>query len=389
MKLYHKKEAPATVGPAIDRRGLLGSTGAAALVAGSDGALAQVVGIAPMPPALLWVGAQPDRVTLDDAPAYVAAYPGHNWFDSADVVARFGRAAGAGAACRLVQAGEITVGVASPVEFLLAMRQGLGLISIAQHVWRDGSLIGVPRGSLGTPPDPTRLKAYLAGLSLNDQKPYVGAETWLPSARLLLRRFGIVSTEPLVAGAGWARNAVERGAAFGWLGLTPLWQDGGLDLEAVAPPGALYPGACLVVQATDLQDENRRDRLVRFLRGWAMGLDFALHNVAAAVQLVEARHPGIVQEGREKLAVRRLAEALDAHCPGPVVDDAWGRHDRDAWRRLADEALAIGLLDQEVDPEPALIDNLLDEALSFDRRITFREARRFPLADRFRNAFPG
>ena len=69
-----------------------------------------------------------------------------------------------------------------------------------------------------------------------------------------------------------------------------------------------------VVRAADLDDPDKKAFLDKYLRGWAMGLEFGYHNPRAAVEAVFEQFPTLAKNTRAG-ARHHLDPAADQRLP--------------------------------------------------------------------------
>jgi NitT/TauT family transport system substrate-binding protein len=147
--------------------------------------------------------------------------------------------------------------------------------------------------------------------------------------------------------AGWptwgtALAAGQGDAALAWEGLRAEW---------IGPASSSSTGwACsvaavcqhLLVRAADLDDPDKKAFLDKYLRGWAMGLEFAYHNPLAAVEAVFEQFPTLARQYGPELGAMSLLQQINVFRGDMSKRAGWGDHDMAAWQTFFDKIHELG-----------------------------------------------
>src|SRR5699024_9635144 len=90
------------------------------------------------------------------------------------------------------------------------------------------------------------------------------------------------------AGGSWPQ-AVQQGqadAALCWEGLRAQWTATGLDYDYIlGKDWSKFPSNSYQIRREDFEDDSLTDLYTQYLRGWAMGMEFAYWNPRAATEI--------------------------------------------------------------------------------------------------------
>jgi NitT/TauT family transport system substrate-binding protein len=140
----------------------------------------------------------------------------------------------------------------------------------------------------------------------------------------------------------------------------------GLDFEYwLGVQNSPLPANTFVVRASDLEDPERVAFLERYLRGWAMGNEFAEHNPLAAVQAVFDQFPTLAQNVGPELGTMSLIQQANVFRGDWESRQGWGWHDMDSWQRFFDLTAEIGQTDV-IDATEVCTNDLIPAANDFD-----------------------
>ena len=146
----------------------------------------------------------------------------------------------------------------------------------------------------------------------------------------------------------------------------------------------MFPANSFVVRAADLEDPALKDLYTRYLRGWAMGLEFGWLNPAAATQIAMDEFPGLATQMDPGTAVESLMQQsglMHAHWD---KRGKWGLHLEDSWQTYFDAIHEIGQISQPLQASEVVTNELIDGANDFDHTKVKADAEAFELRDEYK-----
>jgi len=122
-----------------------------------------------------------------------------------------------------------------------------------------------------------------------------------------------------------------------------------------------------VVRASDLEDSEKKSFLEKYLRGWAMGLEFADHNPRAAVQAVYEQFPTLAQNVGPHQGTMSCLQLHNVMRGNYAKGKGWGWHDMDSWQNFFDVSASIGQNKVPVNASDVCTNELIAGANDFDK----------------------
>src|SRR5690606_29527384 len=144
----------------------------------------------------------------------------------------------------------------------------------------------------------------------------LGSAAWQSICDPMLLAQGVDLSKITYVEAGWptwgtALAAGQGDAALSWEGLRAEWISSGLELEYwLGVHNSPLPANTYVVRSADLEDPDKAEFLTRYLRGYAMGMEFAEHNPAAAVEAVFEQFPTLADNLGPELGMMSLLQQM-------------------------------------------------------------------------------
>ena len=306
-----------------------------------------------------WVSPRGTVEVLDDYPYWVARRFGY--FGDLETTLDPGPMR-ADATVQLVEQLQADMGYPAPALLARSLESGSPLVSVWQMGAYDSFGFAFRAGT--KPPTPQGL----AG-----RRILLGSLAWQPVADLELAQLGIApaSVTYVEAGARWG-EALARGehgadAALCWEGLRAQWQGQGLAFDYLTPPEfSRLPSNSFVVRRAELSDPSRFLVLDRYLRAWAMGLQFGHLNPAAATQIVLEQFPALATYLRPEVAVEAVTQLARTYRGPWDQRQGWGWHDPGQWQFLLDLMQRHGQLTRRISAEDALTNGFVVGANAFD-----------------------
>src|SRR5690606_18349258 len=223
-----------------------------------------------------WISPRGTLEVLDDYPYWSALKMGY--FGDLKTEMQPGPSDGT-ATVKFVDVGQADMGFPSPGVFSFAIENGMNLKSVFHMGARDTFSIAFRKG------EGTRDLKQLEGKTI-----LLGSAAWQSIVDPMLAAQGVDITKVNYVEAVWpawatALAAGQGDAALSWEGLRAEWIANGLEFEYwLGVQHSKLPANTFVVRSADLEDPDRKAFLEKYLRGWAMGLEFGYLNPRAAVE---------------------------------------------------------------------------------------------------------
>jgi NitT/TauT family transport system substrate-binding protein len=341
-------------GPAFTRRRLLQITGGGIVISGLGlrPALA-----APYDRAFTWISPRGTLEVLDDYGFWVAKKMGY--FGDLSVDMQPGPSDGT-ATVKFVDVGQADMGFPSPGVFSFALREGMNLKSVFHMGARDTFSLAFRKGE-----GPADIKG------IEGKTILLGSAAWQPIVDPMLAAQGVDISTITYVEAGWptwgtALAGGQGDAALAWEGLRAEWIATGLEFEYwLGVQNSPLPANTFVVRAADLEDADKKAFMEQYLKGWAMGMEFAEHNPQAAVQAVFDQFPTLAQNVGPKQGSMSLIQQANVFRGDMSKRQGWGWHDMASWQNFFDLTAQIGQTDV-IKAEDVCTNDLIAAANAFD-----------------------
>ncbi len=311
--------------PGLSRRRLLqvGAGGVAAMGMGLRPALAT-----PYDRAFTWISPRGTLEVLDDYGFWVAKKMGY--FGELNVDMQPGPSDGT-ATVKFVDVGQADMGFPSPGVFSFGLSEGMALKSVFHMGARDTFSLAFRKGE-----GPADIKA------IEGKTILLGSAAWQPIVDPMLAAQGVDISTITYVEAGWptwgtALAGGQGDAALAWEGLRAEWIATGLEFEYwLGVQNSPLPANTFVVRTADLEDADKVAFLEQYLRGWAMGLEFAEHNPRAAVQAVFEQFPTLATNIGPELGTTSILQQMNVFRGDWDTRQGWGWHDMASWQTFFD-----------------------------------------------------
>jgi NitT/TauT family transport system substrate-binding protein len=310
---------------------------------------------------------------MDDYPYWVGKELGY----FGDLKTKMEAGPSDGTACvKFVAQSQADMGFPSPGVFSFALNNKLDLVS----VWEMGAIDVFDF-------------AFRKGQGVKDLKGLqgktvlLGSAAWQAICDPMFAAAGVDPKSIKYVEAGWPTwgTALQGGqgdAALAWEGLRADWEAKGLKFDYwLGMRTSPFPANSFVVRRADLDDPERKAFLEKYLRAWAMGMQFADANPRAAADAVFKAMPVVKQNIGAALGVEQLME-LAAVFKGDMSKRAgWGDHDIAKWTTFFKTLKEIGQLTVEVDVNSVITNALVAPANAFDKAKVEADAKAYKLSD--------
>jgi len=322
-----------------------------------------------------WISPRGAIEVTDDYAYWVAKKMG--FFDDLETQMQPGPSDGT-ATVKFVDVGQADMGFPSPGVFSFAIQNGMRLKSVFHSCARDSFSFAFRKGE-----GSADLK------SLEGKTILLGSAAWQTITDPLLASQGVDITKVNYVEAGWptwstALAAGQGDAALSWEGLRAEWLAKGLDFDYwLGVQHSHLPSNTLVVREADLEDPQRRAYLEKYLRGWAMGFEFAYHNPRFAVQTVFEQFPALANNLGVEVGTMSVLQQINVYRGDTAKRGGWGWHDMQSWQSFFNIIHDIGQIQTPIKAEDVLTNELIASANDFDHQKIEVEAKAVPLNDNF------
>jgi NitT/TauT family transport system substrate-binding protein len=320
-----------------------------------------------------WISPRGTLEVLDDYPYWVGKELGY--FGDLKTKMEPGPSDGT-ATVKFVALSQADMGFPSPGVFSFALNNKLDLVS----VWN-------------TCPVDVFDFAFRKGQGVKDLKDLkgktvlLGSAAWQAICDPMFAAAGVDPKSVKYIEAGWPTwgTALQGGqgdAALAWEGLRADWEGKGLKFDYwLGLRTSPFPANSYVVRRADLEDPERKAFLEKFLRAWAMGMQFADVNPRAATDAVFKAMPVVKQNLGPTEGVEQLMQ-LAAVFKGDMSKRAgWGDHDIAKWTIFFKTLKDIGQLTVDVDVNKVITNAFVGPANNFDKAKVEADAKAYKLSD--------
>jgi len=307
-----------------------------------------------------WISPRGSLEVLDDYAYWIGKKMGY--FDDLGIEADMQPGPSDGTAVvKFVDVGQADMGFPSPGVFSFALENGMKLKSAFHMGALDTFSIAFRKGE-GT----NDLK------QLEGKTVLLGSAAWQSIVDPMLAVQGVDVSKINYVEAGWptwatALQAGQGDAALSWEGLRAEWIANGLDFEywLGVRKSPLFANT-FVVRAADLEDPDKKAFLEKYLRGWAMGLEFGYRNPRAAVEAVFEQFPTLASNLGPELGVTSILQQINVFRGDMTKRQGWGWHDMAAWQTFFDSLAELGQISSPVKAEDVVTNELIPAANDFD-----------------------
>jgi NitT/TauT family transport system substrate-binding protein len=279
---------------------------------------------------------------------------------------------------KFVDLGQADMGFPSPGVFSFALQNGMKLKSAFHMCARDTFSIAFRKGE-----GVSDLK------KLEGKTILLGSAAWQSIVDPMLSVQGVDVKQVKYVEAGWPTwaTALQSGqgdAALSWEGLRAEWIAKGLDFEYwLGVQKSPLPANSFVVRAADLDDPDKKAYLEKYLRGWAMGLEFGYQNPRASVEAVFEQFPTLASNLGPQLGTTSILEQINVFRGDMDKRQGWGWHDMSSWQSFFDSILKLGQITNAVKAEDVCTNDLIPGANNFDKAKVKADADGYKLKDEF------
>lgn len=321
---------------------------------------------------VVWASPRGTLEVLDDYPYWVALEFGYfgeieTEMEPATLFATSGEIA--------VSEGKADMTYPSPGVYTLAIEAGIPLMSVWEMGAYDVFDFAVPKGS-----GITEL-SQLVGKTVA-----LGSSGWSAITDPMFSQAGVDHTQiKYVEVAGWGQSlaAGQADAALSWEGLRAQWEAEGLSFDYIlGKDWSKFPANSFVIRKSDYEDPALTDLYTRYLRAWAMGLEFGYHNPRAATEITMKQFPALQEtfKGKEATAVESMWQLATVFRGDWASRQGWGWHDEAAWTLFIEHSVKTGYLKEQHAPATILTNEFVAPGNEFDKEKVKADAAGYQLS---------
>jgi NitT/TauT family transport system substrate-binding protein len=282
------------------------------------------------------------------------------------------------AATKFVAQKQVDVSYPSPGILLSSIAAGVPVVSVFNMIPGQVFNFATPKGS-----------ALKKISDFKGAKICVGSPAWSAIVNPMLVEAGVDPKSVTIIDAGWPTwsQAIAAGkcdAGLGWDGLRAQWAATGINVDwIIGKETSKQPSNGYDIRASELKTAAGKDLYTRFLRGVAMGMEFAKDNPRAAGQITYNALPALGATLSPQLAVDSMREEQVGHMISRVDGKGWGYHYPNAWAAYLKVVADIGQTPRLLTPAETYSNALLAGANQFDHAKVAKDAKAFKLSPVF------
>jgi NitT/TauT family transport system substrate-binding protein len=338
---------------------------------------------------VVWVSPRGTLEVLDDYPYWVGKRFGYFGDIETELLPAIMEAT---SSAKAVADGQADMSYVSPGVFSLGVEAGIDLVSVWQMGAYDVFDIAFEKGRT----DIRTLK------DLEDKTVVLGDAGWSGIVDPMIAQAGgdPAAVRYTAAGPGWGQALAEgqADAALCWEGLRAQWFAQGLDFDYIlGKDWSKFPANSFQIRRADFDDAALDDLYTRYLRGWAMGLEFGYQNPRAATQIT-MEEPSIGPSLRSTFSNQQTDDANDIDANLAVESmwqlavvyrgdwatrAGWGDASMESWTLFLDTIREIGQLTRDISADSIISNKYVAGANDFDLEQVTADASGFELSDEF------
>ena len=283
---------------------------------------------------------------------------------------------GGTAVVQFVSVGQADMGFPAPGILGNSIENDMGLVSIFGTGYLDLFNIAFRQGEGMTD---------LRGLE--GKTVLLGSAAWQSIADPMLKAVGVDVTKVNYVEAGFpnwtaALAAGEGDACLAWEGLRALLEKNNQRFDYwMGMRGSPLPSNSQVVRRADVEDPDKNAFLQAYVKGMAMGHEFAEHNPRAAADIVFKALPA-TREGFGPRAGTVSLMQIHRTFKGDLSRRAgWGEHDIAGFQKFFDVQKEIGLLSTSINARDFVLNDFIAEGNAFDKAQVRADAMAYELPD--------
>jgi len=320
-----------------------------------------------------WISPRGTVEVMDDYAIWVAQKMGYFGDLGVELELQPGPPGGT-AVVQFVSVGQADMGFPAPGILGNAIENDMGLVSIFGTGYLDLFNIAFRKGEGMTD---------LRGLE--GKTVLLGSAAWQSIADPMLKAVGVDVTQVNYVEAGFpnwtaALASGEGDACLAWEGLRALLEKNNQSFDYwMGMRGSPLPSNSQVVRRSDVDDPDRNAFLQAYVKGMAVGHQFAELNPRAAADIVMQALPATRQGFGARAGTESLMQ-IHRTFKGDLSRRAgWGEHDIAGFQRFFDVQKEIGLLSTDINASDFVLNDFIAEGNAFDRDRVAADAQAYVL----------
>ena len=321
-----------------------------------------------------WLSPRGTIEVMDDYPYWVAKELGY--FSDLGVETRMEAGPSDGTAVvKFMAVNQADMGFPSPGVFSFAINNKMDLVSVYGSGALDLFDIAFRKG------EGVKSLKSLAGKTV-----LLGSAAWQSIADPMFAAAGVDHKSIKYIEAGWptwtkALHSGQGDACLAWEGLRADLDAKGLHFDYwVGARGSSLPSNSLVVRRADIDDPARKAFLQKYLRGWAMGSEFADRNPRAAAQIVFKALPQTKSNYGPTSGTESLLQIHRTFKGNMSKRKGWGEHDLASWDLFFRTLKSIGQSSIEIETKKYVLNDFIADANAFNKAKVHSDADNFALS---------
>lgn len=325
--------------------------------------------------AFTWISPRGTIEVMDDYAIWVAKEMGYFGDIDVDVKLEPGPPGGT-AVVQFVSVEQADIGFPAPGILGNSIESDMGLVSIFGTGYLDLFNIAFRKGE-----GMTDLKG------LEGKTVLLGSAAWQSIADPMLRAVGVDVSKVKYVEAGFpnwtaALASGEGEACLAWEGLRALLDKNGQNFDYwMGMRGSPLPSNSQVVRRADVEDPDRKAFLQAFVKGMAMGHEFAEQNPRAATEIVFKSLPATREGFGARAGVESLMQIHRTFKGDMSKRAGWGEHDIAGFQKFFDIQKEIGLLSTEINAADFVLNDFIADGNAFDREKVKADAMNYALSE--------
>ncbi|MBN9219505.1 MAG: ABC transporter substrate-binding protein [Mesorhizobium sp.] len=320
-----------------------------------------------------WISPRGTIEVMDDYPYWVAKQMGYFGDLGVDTAMEPGPSDGT-AVVKFLAVKQADIGFPSPGVLSFAVNAGMDLVSVFGSGFHDLFDIAFRKG-----------EAVKDLKELEGKTVLLGSAAWQSICDPMFAAVGVDPKKIRYVEAGWPTwtTALAEGqgnACLAWEGLRADLGAKGLDFDYwLGMRGSPLPSNSLVVRRADLEDSDRLEFLKKYLKGWAMGSEFADRNPRAAADIVFKALPTTKANYGARAGTESLMQIHRTFRGDIAARAGWGEHDIPAWDGFFKILKTIGQSSIDIDAARYVTNDFIAGANAFDRAKVHADADAYAL----------
>lgn len=316
----------------------------------------------------IWISPRGTIEVMDDYPYWVAKTMGYFGDLGVDTHMEPGPSDGT-AVVKFLAVRQADIGFPSPGVLSYAVNARMDLVSVFGSGYLDLFDVAFRKG-----------EGFKDLKKLEGKTVLLGSAAWQSICDPMFAAVGVDIKKITYVEAGWPTwtTALASGhgdACLAWEGLRADLGAKGLKFDYwLGMRGSPLPSNSLVVRRADLEDPDRLAFLKKYLKGWAMGSEFADRNPRAAADIVFKALPTTKANYGARAGTESLMQIHRTFKGDMAARAGWGEHNIPAWDKFFKILKTIGQSSVDIDTARYVTNEFIAGANDFDKAKVHADA---------------